>query len=86
MQTISLLDCTWNKNQRKLYTYSEIFGGGFPRVFQVNSPYTGRTVEFRPIGPKHPLFDEDGWDGELAVYESQKGDLDPIVCVISHAY
>lgn len=33
--------------------------------FYVKSEKTGRTIMFRPVPEGHPLFDPDGWDGEL---------------------
>lgn len=41
----------------------------FPSEVFVESVHTGRVVRFIPIPPGHPMWDEDGWDGEQAVYQ-----------------
>jgi hypothetical protein len=41
----------------------------FPTEVFVVSNVTGRTVRFIPIPMSHPMYDEDGWDGEQAVYQ-----------------
>lgn len=41
----------------------------FPERVEIESVRTGRTMAFKRIGPEHPRYDEDGWDGEMALYE-----------------
>ena len=40
----------------------------------VESNITHRVVRFVPIQPSHPMYNEDGWDGEQAVYEPAFGE------------
>jgi hypothetical protein len=86
MQIVDLQEFSWDKTKNQLHVYSELFGGGFPREFGVRSHHTGQIVTFRPIPQHHPLYDEDGWDGEMAVYYSMTLQGQDITCVISHAY
>ena len=64
--TIPLKFCTFIKDQRVLRVASEFCG--MPRTVAVLSEHTGKTVQFVPIGPEDPLYDEDGWDGERKIY------------------
>ena len=64
---VSLKLCEFHKEQKQLRLASEYFG--MPAKFQVRSHHTGKLVEFVPIQPGHPLFDEDQWDGEMSIYE-----------------
>jgi hypothetical protein len=41
----------------------------FPRNLEIKSTRTGRTMAFKQIDQNHPRFDEDGWDGEMQIYE-----------------
>jgi hypothetical protein len=43
--------------------------GIFPLYVQVQSHKTGKIVRFNHIKPEHPRYDEDGWDGEQAIYQ-----------------
>ena len=43
--------------------------GIFPEYVQVQSHKTGKIVRFNHINPEHPRYDEDGWDGEQAIYQ-----------------
>lgn len=81
----SLRDLDWDPRQRRLLGYSEIFGGSFPDRIAVTSHHTGREIMFLPVTPDHPLFDEDGWDGEQMVYQSQDPSVD-MVLFLNHAY
>ena len=85
IETASLRDFSWNSRRRELHGYSEIFAGDFPKEILVVSHHTNRMLTFRPVGPGHRLFDEDGWDGEQQVYEAAGGASD-IVLLLSHAY
>ena len=70
---VSLENFKYNKERKTLsIPVSRFFDGhfnGYPREFIVRSHYTGREILFRQIGYGHPEFDEDGWDGEMSVYE-----------------
>jgi hypothetical protein len=61
--------CEFYKDTGDMYLSSQHTDGRFPRELVVKSAHTGREITFHPIGPEHPRFDEDGWDGELALYE-----------------
>lgn len=80
---ISLDELTYDKNRRRLFGYSEMFGGSFPNEVSVKSHHTGDTKVFTPVKPDHTLFDEDGWDGEQQIYDTPGTDL---VLVLTHAY
>jgi hypothetical protein len=86
MQIVALEEFDWDIKRNQLHVYSEVFGGGFPREFGVRSHHTGRVVTFRAIPQHHPLYDEDGWDGELAIYHNVTPLAREMTCVISHAY
>jgi hypothetical protein len=66
IDTIPLKFCTFDKERRVLRVASEFCG--MPRAVAILSEYTGKKVIFVRIGPGDPLYDEDGWDGERAVY------------------
>lgn len=63
---INLSSCDFNKKENKLTVCSELVG--MPRELIVHSDYTGKDVVFRVIGPEHPQYDEDQWDGEQQIY------------------
>ena len=67
--TANTADLMWDKVLRVLHGYSEMFGRNFPQQIVVKSHHTGRELIFAPVQPGHPMFDEDGWDGEQAIYE-----------------
>lgn len=64
-QSFFLKQFAFNKTRK---TISLSFDGSFPSCVLIKSEYTGKTLEFRPVQPGHPAFDEDGWDGEQCVY------------------
>lgn len=70
---MSLENLKYNKQRKSLSIPSRLFNGGsfkgYPREFIVRSHHTGREILFRQIGENHPEFDEDGWDGEMSIYE-----------------
>jgi hypothetical protein len=76
----------FDKSAKTLRGFSESFGGGFPTTFRVKSNHTGKVVEFKHIGPEHPRFDPDHWDGEQAIYEPVEPQHNVALCVITHAY
>jgi hypothetical protein len=63
---VSLAKCEWHPKEGKLTLASEYMG--MPREFDVVSHHTGNTVRFVHVQPGDPLYDEDGWDGERAMY------------------
>ena len=63
---ISTADCDYNK---KTGTLVKPHNAGFPREVFVESHRTQRVVRFVPIPMSHPMYDQDGWDGEQAVYQ-----------------
>lgn len=67
IKVINLKDCDFNK-VRKTLSIPARFVNGFPREIIVHSHHTGRDILFRTLDPSHPDFDEDGWDGEQALY------------------
>lgn len=79
-------DFSFDKKEKVLRGFSESFGGGFPPSFKVKSSHTGQVVEFRTIGPDHPRFDPDHWDGEQAIYEPTAPQQNVKLCIITHAY
>lgn len=81
----SLRDLDWDPQRRYLLGYSELFAGAFPDKVLVTSHHTGREIMFLPINPDHPLFDEDGWDGEQQIYQGQDAGAD-ILLFLNHAY
>lgn len=67
---ITTADCEFEPKSRRLSLSSHhLPDGRFPKSLQIKSEHTGRTLTFVPIGPDHPNYDEDGWDGEIAIYE-----------------
>lgn len=63
---VNLSSCEFNKTANRLTLCSELVG--MPRELIVHSDYTGKDVMFRAIGPEHPLYDQDQWDGEQQIY------------------
>lgn len=79
MCAISLDKFTWDKTQRRLYasinsiaTAWAAWQHTYPRDILVKSHHTGKVVQFVSVNQDHPLFDEDGWDGEMMVYSVVK--------------
>lgn len=66
--TISLKLFDYNKDKKQLSISSGHFKS-FPHVLTIKSHVTGKIVDCKPIGPEHPMFDEDQWDGEQMIYE-----------------
>ena len=64
--TVSLQLCEYNKAKKTLSLASEYFG--MPQQFYVVSHVTGKEFRFVHVGPEDVLYDEDGWDGEMAIY------------------
>jgi hypothetical protein len=81
---VDLNKCHFKAHCGKLTLPSEYVG--MPSALRIRSHHTGRTVLFRPVGPGHALYDEDGYDGEQMVYEP----MDPVnnvkVLVIYNQY
>ena len=81
---VELNKCDFKAHCGKLTLASEYVG--MPSALRIKSHHTGRTVLFRPIGPEHAMFDEDGWDGEQMVYEPVEAVKNVKVLVIYHQY
>lgn len=80
--------CEFFKDTGDMYLSSQHTEGRFPRSIVVKSSRTGREITFTPIKSDHPRFDEDGWDGELALYEPSVFDknVNVKVLTIRHDY
>lgn len=63
---VPLQFCEYDKGRKVLKLASEYCG--MPRELFIRSHHTGKDVRFTPVGPHDVLFDEDGWDGEMAIY------------------
>ena len=72
MNKVSLTKCTFNKERRYLKLSSEYIG--MPISLQIESHHTGRVVEFTAVGENDPLFDQDGWDGEMQIYRPARNE------------
>lgn len=81
---VELQKCEFRAHCGKLTLASEYVG--MPSALRIKSHHTGRTVLFRPIGPDHAMFDQDGWDGEQMVYEPVEPVNNVKVLVIYHQY
>jgi hypothetical protein len=68
MIQITTEDCEFNKQTGDLVVESQFLGGRFPNSLEIKSSHTGRVMLFKHITPDHPRYDEDGWDGEMALY------------------
>ena len=84
MKQVSLDRCEYIKGQKQLRLASEYFG--MPERFEVVSHLTNRIVEFMTVPRGHPLYDEDGWDGEMCVYQPVDHLKNVESLVIYHAY
>jgi hypothetical protein len=66
---ISTADCEFRKETGDLLLTSDhLPDGRFPRSLTIKSYHTGNEVLFEQITSDHPRYDEDGWDGEMALY------------------
>ena len=66
---ITTADCEFNPKSGDLVLSSHLLGGKFPPTITIKSHITGKELTFTTIGPEHPRYDEDHWDGEKALYE-----------------
>lgn len=64
--TVSLGECSYNKESRVLRLDSNI--AGMPPSIFIQSHKTGKDIRFIAIGPEDKLFDQDQWDGEQQIY------------------
>jgi hypothetical protein len=82
--TVSLKLCEYDKGRKQLKLASECFG--MPAEFYVHSHHTNKTIKFSVVKEGDPLFDYDGWDGEMCVYrpEEQLSTVDHLI--IYHQY
>lgn len=65
---ISLTDCKYDKVKKQLICSVDSVDQRYPSSVSIKSPYTGRVVEFKVIGPEDPRFCMDQWDGEQQMY------------------
>ena len=72
MNKVSLSKCTFNKADRSLTLSSEFVG--MPMSLHIESHHTGRVVQFNVVGENDPLFDQDGWDGEMQIYRPARNE------------
>lgn len=63
---LNLSMCSYEKESKTLLLSSKFIG--MPREFDLESHHTGKTVTFYAIQLGDPLYSEDGWDGEQAIY------------------
>jgi hypothetical protein len=64
--TVSLSYCKHSKLLRHLRLASEF--AGMPRQLYIESHHTGRKVLFKAVELGDPMFNMDGWDGEMCFY------------------
>lgn len=72
MNKVSLSKCSFNKAQRYLTLSSEFVG--MPISLYLESHITGRVVQFTAVDENDPLFDQDGWDGEMQIYRPARNE------------
>lgn len=65
---LDLSHCKFIKERKTLVVNSNFTGGRFPAKIKVRSHITNIVLEFVPVTEDDPLFDQDGWDGEQAIY------------------
>ena len=89
--TVPLDKCSYFPKTRKLFIPVEAFkgvipaGSRYPSLFFVRSHFTNKILEFRPLQPGDPLYDEDQWDGEMQVYRPKPGVASKIdYAVVAH--
>lgn len=75
---------SYNKTYKRISVPSEYFG--MPPRFKLRSHITGRIVDFVPIAADDPLYDEDGWDGEQAVYRPLQNGTNVEYAIIYNQY
>lgn len=77
--TISTADCFYSTTRKilsiPLRNVSFEGRSRFPSRIHVESHHTGRVVLFTQVQFGHPLFDEDGWDGEQMVYVPAQSEM-----------
>lgn len=63
---MSMQDADLNKKKKTLnFSFPR---GNWPDILEITSNITGVVVKFRRASYEHPLHDQDGWDGEAALY------------------
>ena len=67
---IDLDDCLYNKENKTLTVHQTRVG--YVSLIRIRSARTGAIIDFAPIKEDDPLFDHDGWDGEMAIYRPTK--------------
>ena len=75
-QDFMLSRCDWDKRRGVI----SIRGVGiFPKSLSVHSDSTGVSIQFEPVGEDHPMYDQDGWDGEMQAYQPVQPEMCPKV-------
>jgi hypothetical protein len=69
---ITTADCEYNKTTGTLV---KPHNSRFPSEVFVQSHVSGRVVRFVHIQCDHPMYNEDGWDGEQAVYQPHDNEV-----------
>lgn len=57
-----------------------------PAEFFVRSHHSGKTVKFSVVRDTDPLFDQDGWDGEMCIYRPETPLKNVDHLIIYHQY
>lgn len=81
---VSLELCEYRKDLKQLRLASELMG--MPPKLSIVSNFTGRKVEFVPIGPEDPKWCPDSWDGEICMYRPVDKIPNVDYLVIYHQY
>lgn len=76
--------CEYHKERKQLKLASEFFG--MPSELYVHSHHTDRKIKFEVVKETDPLFDPDGWDGEMCVYRPTETLKNVDYLVIYHQY
>jgi|APGre2960657404_1045060.scaffolds.fasta_scaffold127804_2 hypothetical protein len=79
MQTYQLSECR-RRNQSLILNVDRPIRG----AIAISSHHTGKVVSFKAIGEDHPMFDQDHWDGEMAIYQPEEQCNVDVLIVIFH--
>ena len=66
VEKLSMADAKLNKKIKVMSFHYD--GGSWPDELEITSNITGVVVKFKRASFDHPLHDQDGWDGEGALY------------------
>jgi hypothetical protein len=68
VEKLSMADAKLNKKTKVMSFHFD--GGSWPDELEIISHITGVVAKFRRASYEHPLHDQDGWDGEGALYSA----------------